>query len=54
MPNRQLTQQELETLADPAFRPLADWLRQRQVRVDDVQSAVDQCLEQARQSSANT
>ena len=34
-----------ELLADPAFRPLADWLRQRQVKVDDVQSAVDQFLE---------
>jgi tetratricopeptide (TPR) repeat protein len=36
-------------LADPAFRPLDDWLRQRQVNVDELQAAVDELLEQVRQ-----
>jgi len=40
-----------ELLADPAFRPLADWLRQREVNVDDLQAAVDQFLDQARQAA---
>ena len=40
-----------ELLADPAFRPLADWLRQRQADVSDIQAAVDQFLEQARQAA---
>jgi tetratricopeptide (TPR) repeat protein len=38
-------------LADPAFRPLDDWLRQRQVGVDELQAAVDQYLEMARQAA---
>jgi hypothetical protein len=36
-----------QLLADPAFRPLAEWLRQRQVKVDELQAEVDQFLEQA-------
>jgi tetratricopeptide (TPR) repeat protein len=38
-----------ELLADPAFHPLEQWLVQRQVDVADLQAAVDQFLEQARQ-----
>jgi len=38
-----------ELLADPAFRPLHDWLRQRNADVGEVQAAVDQFLDQARQ-----
>jgi tetratricopeptide (TPR) repeat protein len=41
----------VELLADPAFRPLADWLRQRQADVAEVQAAVDQCLDMARQAA---
>ena len=40
-----------DLLADPAFRPLADWLRQRQADVAEVQAAVDQALEMARQAA---
>jgi hypothetical protein len=40
-----------ELLADPAFRPLADWLRQRQADVAEVQAAVDQALDRARQAT---
>jgi tetratricopeptide (TPR) repeat protein len=40
-----------ELLADPAFGPLADWLRQRQVDPDELQAAVDQFLDQARQGA---
>ncbi|HWX43345.1 MAG TPA: hypothetical protein VN345_19540, partial [Blastocatellia bacterium] len=40
-----------ELLADPAFRPLADWLRQRQVDLDELQGVVDQFLDQARQAA---
>jgi hypothetical protein len=40
-----------ELLADPAFRPLADWLRQRQAAVAGVQDAVDHFLEQARRAA---
>ena len=40
-----------ELLADPAFRPLADWLRQRQADVTEVQAAVDQALDRARQAA---
>ena len=40
-----------ELLADPAFRPLDDWLRQRQVDVAEVQAAVDQALDMARQAA---
>ncbi len=36
-------------LADPAFRPLDDWLRQRKADMGEVQAAVDKELEQARQ-----
>ncbi len=38
-----------ELLADPAFHPLREWLRLRQVNVADVQAAVDGLLEQSRQ-----
>ncbi len=38
-------------LADPAFAPLEQWLRQRQVPLDELQSAVDQFLDQARQAA---
>jgi len=38
-----------ELLADPAFRPLAAWLGQRQIDLDELQSEVDQLLESARQ-----
>ena len=38
-----------ELLADPAFRPLDDWLRQRKADVGEVQAAVDQVLDQVRQ-----
>jgi tetratricopeptide (TPR) repeat protein len=37
-----------ELLADPAFRPLDDWLRQQKADVGDVQAVVDQFLDQAR------
>jgi tetratricopeptide (TPR) repeat protein len=40
-----------ELLADPAFRPLEEWLRQRQADVDEVQAAVDQALDMARQAA---
>jgi tetratricopeptide (TPR) repeat protein len=40
-----------ELLADPAFRPLAEWLRQRQADLAEVQAAVDQFLEQARKKA---
>ena len=36
-------------LDDTAFRPLDDWLRQRQVDVDALQADVDELLEQVRQ-----
>ena len=38
-----------ELLADPAFHPLDQWLHQRQVDVAELQTAVDQVLEQVRQ-----
>jgi hypothetical protein len=38
-------------LADPAFRPLDDWLRQHQADVSEVQTAVDYFLEMARQAA---
>ena len=41
-------------LADPAFAPLAEWLRQRQVKVDELQSAVDRFLAQARQAALDS
>jgi tetratricopeptide (TPR) repeat protein len=37
-------------LADPAFEPLAQWLSKREVPLDQLQSAVDQHLDQARQA----
>jgi hypothetical protein len=40
-----------ELLADPAFRPLDDWLRQRQADVAEVQTAVDRALDMARQAA---
>ena len=38
-----------ELLANPAFAPLAQWLSNREVPVDQLQSAVDQCLDLAHQ-----
>lgn len=40
-----------QLLADPAFHPLEQWLRQRQVNLDELQAAADQFLEQARQTA---
>lgn len=40
-----------ELIVDPAFHPLDQWLRQRQVDVDELQTAVDQLLEQVRQAA---
>jgi tetratricopeptide (TPR) repeat protein len=40
-----------ELLANPAFAPLERWLRQRQVPLDQLQAAVDQFLDQARQAA---
>ena len=40
-----------DLLADPAFDPLARWLPQRQVDVDELQAAIDQLLEQVRASA---
>jgi len=40
-----------ELLADPAFCSLDDWLRQRQADVAEVQAAVDQALDMARQAA---
>ncbi len=40
-----------ELLADSAFDPLDKWLRQRGVDVDELQMAVDELLEQARQQA---
>ncbi|MGH2358741.1 MAG: CHAT domain-containing protein [Candidatus Limnocylindria bacterium] len=42
-----------ELLADPAFRPLDDWLRQRQADVGELPAAVDRFLDLARQSVLN-
>ncbi|MCY3004353.1 MAG: hypothetical protein NTV29_00065 [Planctomycetota bacterium] len=39
-----------ELLANPAFAPLAQWLSNRKVPVDQLQSVVDQHLDQARQA----
>jgi tetratricopeptide (TPR) repeat protein len=38
-------------LKEPGFRPLDDWLRLRQVDVDELQAVVDQYLEMARQAA---
>jgi tetratricopeptide (TPR) repeat protein len=43
-----------ELLADPAFAPLAQWLSKREVPVDQLQSAVDQHLDLARQAGEST
>jgi tetratricopeptide (TPR) repeat protein len=40
-----------QLLADPAFAPLAEWLRQRQVSLYQLQSDVDQFLARARQAA---
>jgi tetratricopeptide (TPR) repeat protein len=40
-----------DLLADPAFHPLSDWLRQRQVNVGEIQSKVDDRLEQVRKAA---
>jgi tetratricopeptide (TPR) repeat protein len=40
-----------ELLADPVFRPLDDWLRQRQADLAEVQAAVDQALDRVRQAA---
>ena len=40
-----------ELLAAPAFDPLDQWLRQRQVDLVELQAAVDQVLEQVRQGT---
>jgi len=40
-----------ELLADSAFHPLEQWLLQRQLPIDDLQAAVDQFLDQARQAA---
>jgi tetratricopeptide (TPR) repeat protein len=40
-----------ELLADPAFRPLDEWLRRRGAAVDKLQAAVDQSLERALQAA---
>jgi tetratricopeptide (TPR) repeat protein len=40
-----------ELLVDPAFRPLGDWLGRRGADVKEVQVAVDQSLETARQAA---
>ena len=45
---RQADMSLADLLADPAFRPLSDWLRLRHVDVAEVQAAVDQVLEQVR------
>lgn len=40
-----------ELLPDPAFAPLQQWLRQRKVPLDELQSAVDHYLDQVRQAA---
>jgi tetratricopeptide (TPR) repeat protein len=40
-----------ELLADPAFRPLNDWLRHRQAGVVEVQVVIDEFLEMARRAA---
>jgi tetratricopeptide (TPR) repeat protein len=37
-----------ELLADPAFHPLVEWLRQRKEDVEELQEAVDQVLDEVR------
>ncbi len=43
-----------QLLADPAFDPLAQWLRQRQVDLDELQADVDNFLNKARQAAFGT
>jgi len=40
-----------QLLADPAFAPLDQWLRQRQKSVSELQTEVDDLLAQARQAA---
>ena len=40
-----------ELLAEPAFHPLADWLRLHQAEVAEVQAVVNQVMDQARQAA---
>jgi hypothetical protein len=40
-----------ELLADPAFRPLDDWLRERKANIAEVQTSVDHFLDQARRAA---
>jgi tetratricopeptide (TPR) repeat protein len=40
-----------ELLADPAFRPMGDWLRRRGADVNEVQATMDQFLDMARQAA---
>jgi hypothetical protein len=40
-----------EVLAEPAFSPLAEWLDQRKIDLTELQAAVDELLEQARQAA---
>jgi hypothetical protein len=42
-----------ELLANPAFHPLDQWLRQRQVNPAELQMAVDQLLDQVREAAAH-
>jgi tetratricopeptide (TPR) repeat protein len=42
-----------ELLANPAFQPLDLWLRERQVNPAELQTAVDQFLERARQAASH-
>jgi len=44
----------VELLADPAFHPLAEWLRKRGDDIADVQAAVDQTLAMAQQAAEET
>lgn len=41
-----------DLLADPAFHPLAEWLRQRRMDVEALQDAIDQVLDEVRRSVA--
>jgi tetratricopeptide (TPR) repeat protein len=43
-----------ELLANPAFAPLEQWLRHRQVNVADLQAEVDEFLDEARQAAPAT
>lgn len=42
-----------ELLNDPAFDPLAQWLRLRQIDLDDLQTNIDQILNQVRENTLN-